>query len=203
MIAGIFLAAGESLRFERHKLLLEVGDRPLVYYSLKNCLDSLLPEVYVVLGARSEELGGRIRRLFTDTEKIKIIINEDYRRGMMSSLKKGISSLDTVYRGAMVLLADMPMVTPDIINRLMDVFEEKDKIIIPQCLGELHHPRILPERVFPDFLLLDDDEKGTKVLENYSQEIIRVPIGNKKNFIDIDQLDDFESIAELLKNCAG
>jgi len=162
MIAGIFLAAGRSLRFGENKLLLEVDGKPLICYSLKNCIDSLLPEVYVVLGAQSEELEEVIGRYFMETVKINIIVNEDHERGMMSSLKKGIRALDPGYRGAMVLLADMPLVTPYIINHLIGLFEEKDGIIIPECLGESYHPRIIPARNFPDFLRLGDGEKGTR-----------------------------------------
>jgi len=202
MIAGIFLAAGQSRRFGVHKLLLEINDRPLVYYSLKNCLDSMLPEVSVVLGAQMEGLKEAIGRFFMDTAKINIIVNKGYERGMMSSLKKGIQSINPHYRGAMVLLADMPLVTHEIIDHLVCVFEEENKIIIPEHLGEIYHPRIIPARVFPDFLRLEDGEKGTKVLEEHSEEIVRVTIGGRMNYVDIDHLDDFESIAELLKNQA-
>jgi molybdenum cofactor cytidylyltransferase len=200
MIAGIFLAAGRSLRFGENKLLLEVDDKPLLYYSLKSCVDSLLPAVYVVLGAHSKELEQVIGKYFTETLKISITVNEDHERGMMSSLKKGIRALDPCYRGAMVLLADMPLVTPYIINHLIGQFEEKDEIIIPECLGELYHPRIIPERTFPDFLRLDDNEKGTRILEEYSGEIVRVPIGNETDYIDVDNQSDFDSIAGLLEN---
>jgi molybdenum cofactor cytidylyltransferase len=202
MIAGIFLAAGQSQRFGTQKLLLEIDGKPLVYYSLKNCVDSLLPEVYIVVGAQSEDIEEAVRQFFPDTVKINIIVNEDYEQGMMSSVKKGMTSLDTGYHGAMICLADMPLVTPEIINHLMSMFEEHDKIILPECHGELSHPRIIPARFFPDFLRLEDHEKGKKVLGEYSEETVRVRIGSIDNFVDIDRVDDIESIAEQLKNYA-
>ena len=137
MIAGIFLAAGQSRRFGAHKLLLEFEDKPLIHYSLKNCVDSLLPEVTVVLGAHSEVMEETIRRFCSDMTKINIIVNDNHERGMMSSLKEGISSLDTTFHGAMILLADMTLVTSCIHNPLYGVFEKNNKIIRPQCSGKL------------------------------------------------------------------
>lgn len=194
MITGIYLAAGQSRRFGTHKLLLEVDGRPLFTYGLGNCVDSRLTEVLVVLGARSEEMGEAIGRLFDHTEKIRTVVNEDHERGMMSSLKRGISSIDPGSRGAMVFLADMPIVTPKIIDQLMEVFEEENRIIIPECEGRQYHPRILPAWTFPDFLELEDDEKGTKVLERYPEEIIHVRVGNRHNYIDIDRPEDVDAL---------
>jgi len=194
MITGIFLAAGQSRRFGRHKLLVEVGGRPLVCHSLKNCVASRLSEVIVVLGAESGKMEEAIGLFLSETGKVKTIVNKDPGRGMMSSLKMGIRSVDPGCSGAMVLLADMPLVTPDIIDRLIAAFEEKDGIIIPECESELYHPRILPARLFPDFLRLADSDKGTTVLDGHREEILRVKIGRRMNYIDIDHIDDIDSI---------
>jgi len=196
MITGILLAAGKSHRFGRNKLLVKVGAIPLICHSLKNCVASQLPEVTVVLGSRSEEMEEAIGRFLSETGKVKTIVNEDHERGMMSSLKMGIRSVDPGCSGAMVLLADMPLVTPDIIDRLIEVFEENDRIIIPECEGTLYHPRILPARIFPDFLRLADTDKGTKVLEDHREEILQVRTGSRMNYVDIDRIDDLDSVVD-------
>ncbi len=193
MIAGVFLAAGQSQRFGTHKLLYEVKGKPLIYYSLKSCVDSFLPEIYVILGTQSKALESTINRFF-DRKKIKIVLNEEPKRGMISSLRKGICSLEAKYQGAMIFLGDMPFVTPEIINILLNTFE--NNIIIPECDEELHHPRIIPAKLFPEFLQLNDDEEGMKVIKKFKNDIIKVKTGNKINYIDIDQMQDLDSIGD-------
>lgn len=199
MISGIFLAAGRSTRFGKRKLMLEVDGKPLYYYGLRNCVESRLMRVIVVLGDGSEELRESIALLFGGTEKISIVENSDFELGMMLSLKKGLGSLGSDCRGAMVLLADMPLVTADIIDRLLAAFEKEERIIVPECRGDQYHPRIIPAGLFPEFLRLGDDEKGTKVLDEYSEEIVRVMVGRRINYMDIDRAEDLDSIRGLME----
>lgn len=201
-ITGILLAAGQSRRFGKHKLLVEIGDRPLIYYSLKSCIDSTLSSVLLVLGTQSVKIEEAVAQFFIETGKINIIVNDECERGMMSSLKMGIRSLDADCRGVMVLLADMPLVTPAIIDHLIEVFEETGQIVIPECQGGMYHPRILPANILPEFLQLKDSEKGTKVLEEHKEKIVRVTTGNRIDYTDIDHVDDLESITVLLKDRA-
>ena len=200
MISGIFLAAGRGVRFGERKLMLEVNGRPLYYYALRNCVESRLAHVIVVLGDGREELSGSIGLLFDGTDKISIVENRDFEQGMMSSLKKGIRSLGSGCRGAMVLLADMPLVSPEIIDALLDMFEEEETIVVPECQGEKYHPRIIPARLFPDFLRLGDDEKGTKILDEHSGEIARVTTGCMTDYVDVDRMKDLDSIRVLLRD---
>lgn len=198
MIPGIMLAAGRGERFGTNKLLIEVAGRPLICHSLMNCVASRLTEVVVVLGAERDDVEREIRRHFPGEVKIRLVVNEDSERGMMSSLKAGIRTLGEKSPGVMVLLADMPLVTTATIDRLIGTFEKGEGIVVPECEGELRHPRILPARIFPEFLVLGDDEKGTAVLDRHRESIVRVEIGDREMFLDVDRLEDFEVVSRRL-----
>jgi len=198
MVEGIFLAAGSGSRFGANKLLLDLGGRPLFSYALGNCLDSRIQLVHVVLGALREEMEEAIERLFPGERRMELVVNERYELGMMSSLKGGMRSLDPSCRGAVILLADMPLVTADIIDRLIDAFEEKDAITIPVCKGEQYHPRILPARLFPEFMALRDDEKGTGVLDVHHGEIVCVTVGEGVNYLDVDRAEELEKVRDII-----
>jgi molybdenum cofactor cytidylyltransferase len=197
MIIGIFLAAGESRRFGSNKLLYEFGGKPLVCRGLSQCVASRLPEIRVVVGTNATDVEREIARCFKGELKVQIDRNENPARGMMSSLKTGLRSVAGRCDGVMVLLADMPRVTAIMINELIDAFERRAAIVIPECGGELRHPRVIPERLFPEFLELADDGKGTDIIERHRGEILRVPLGNESDYIDIDKPEDIENLENL------
>ncbi len=199
MITGILLAAGESKRFGGNKLLIEIEDLPLVCHSLGHCVASRLTEIHVVVGVDGSELEDQIARHFGGEPRIHIDRNEDPSRGMMSSLKTGLRSVLGRCDGAMVIHADMPLVTAAIINELISVFEREQTLVIPESGGRLQHPRIIPERMFGDFLELADDEKGAKVIKKYQDrdDVVRVSIGTDANYVDIDNPDDLDVFKRL------
>ena len=97
----------------------------------------------------------------------------------------------------MVLLADMPLVTAIMINELIGAFERRPSIVIPMCGGRPRHPRIIPAGLFPEFLELADDEKGTNVIDKHGPDIVEVSVGSELNYIDIDTPEDLKALENL------
>lgn len=192
MIAGVFLAAGRGERFGSNKLLHDVRGKPVVFYSLKSCVQSSLPRIYVVTDAGDRSVSPVVERHFPGNKKISIVQNASPERGMMSSLKLGIEAAGDA-DGVMVCLADMPQVTPGLINTILGAFE-KGKIILPVLENRPRHPRILPREIFSDFLRLDDDKKGTEVLVRHEDKIVRLETGNSASYLDVDSLSDLEKL---------
>ncbi|MDH3216895.1 MAG: nucleotidyltransferase family protein [Candidatus Krumholzibacteria bacterium] len=194
MIAGIFLAAGSSARFGADKLFCKIRGKPLVYHGLLACTRSRLPRVYVVVASQSPELVNVLAQLSSEQTEFTVVPNQHPERGQMSSVKVGLRSLDPKYEGAMVILGDMPYVTPEIIDALISAFASSKGIILPECDGQLYHPRVIPKRLFPDFLRLGDDKRGGEVFERFGNDVVTVSIGDKSNYIDIDTAGDLESL---------
>jgi len=197
VIAGLFLAAGVGRRFGGDKLLREVAGVPLYYLGLSQAAASRLTEVLVVVGPEAANLEQDVEKRFAGEAKVRVERNEEAARGMMSSLKTGMRAVAGRCDGAAVLLADMPLVTAIMINELIDAFARRPSIVIPECGGQLRHPRVIPARLFPEFLALGDDEKGTKVIEKYNREVVRVPVGSELNYIDIDTPEDLKTLENL------
>ena len=193
MIAGVFLAAGQSARFGSDKLLHEVDGRPLAVHSLTAAVNARLDEIVVVVGPDASALERAIRAVPGTKEKTRIVINTHPERGMMSSLKRGLRALRPECAAAMVLLADMPYLSSDLIDRLVETLEETDGIVIPECEGKLYHPRVIPKRLFSEFLALGDDEKGQSVIDRHREDIVTLHVEKKARFIDIDETRDLET----------
>jgi molybdenum cofactor cytidylyltransferase len=194
MIAALYLAAGLGRRFGGDKLLHEVGGMPLFSHGLHHCLASSLPDIRVVIGPRPSKIEDIIRGHHPDDPRISFVVNDDPSRGLVSSLRVGIRSLRGVCDGAMVVLADMPLVTGQIIDALIERFEKTNGIVIPESSGELRHPRVIPARYFDEIIQLSDGGSGADVIGAHADEIVRVHVGNPANYVDIDHPDDLQSV---------
>lgn len=194
MIAGILLAAGQSHRFGSHKLVATVDGHPLVYYSVRACLDSDLPLLHIVVDANTPAVERAIASCTGDDDTVRIVRNTSAASGLMSSLKTGLRSLPATCEGAVVALADMPRITPRIINALLKTSAANDRITVAECAGRMRHPRVIPRRFFDDFLRLSDSGKGTDVLRKYRHDIVRVPVGSEEDYWDIDTEADLRAM---------
>jgi CTP:molybdopterin cytidylyltransferase MocA len=116
-IAAVVLAAGGGRRYGMPKALVEYGGSLLVERAVRTAT-AVCDPVLVVLGAqaldvwRSADLGGAM-----------VLANQDWETGMASSLRTGLDGL----RGwpgrvdaALLLLVDMPGMTPDALARMAE-----------------------------------------------------------------------------------
>jgi len=84
-IWAIVLAAGESRRMGSPKMLLPYNDATVIEQVINNLLDADIDRVVVVLGANREEI-----MQVTRSYDVFHCYNEDYKDGMLSSVKCGV-----------------------------------------------------------------------------------------------------------------
>src|ERR1700722_1536373 len=105
-IGGILLAAGESRRMGRNKLLLLLEGEPLVRRACRRGLAAGLDPLIVVLGHESE----RVQEALTGLD-CRFSVNAEAGGPMSGSLHCGLRALPADAEGAVVMLADMVHVT--------------------------------------------------------------------------------------------
>ena len=140
IVGGMVLAAGLSERMEGElpKQLLPVGGMTLAALAVRHAEVSRLDRVVVVTGYRSAEViagvaGGRA----------ETVENPDFRQGNMTSFRVGARSLEEC-DAVVVLLADMPGITPEMIDRLIDEWEQTHPwAAVSSYHGQLAHPLLL------------------------------------------------------------
>jgi molybdenum cofactor cytidylyltransferase len=198
MLAGILLAAGESKRMEgAFKPLLKWGTRTVIGECVYQMSDSKLDEIFVVLGHRELE----IRQRLTGTG-VQYVINEEYQRGMLSSVKVGWAQIAPRTTGVLIALVDQPMVSAGIINQLLAAFDKDERrIVVPTHEGKQGHPIIL-SRDFEDELMLlpDDVPYGLKtLLDRHRDEIHEVEVNSAAILEDIDRPEDYERLSKAVE----
>jgi molybdenum cofactor cytidylyltransferase len=187
---AVVLAAGSSRRMgEQHKLLAKLNGAPMVSLVVDAVLSSAVLSTTVVVGYR----GGEVRAALKDCD-VRILENVGYGKGLASSLKVGLSSLPAEIEGAMIVLADMPFVGADLIDRLVAAFgsAQNKNIIVPMKSGRLGNPVIWPVRFFPEIMQLDGDAGAKALLKRFSESVTTLPVLDDAAFFDVDTPSELE-----------
>jgi len=189
-ISAVILAAGTSTRMGAVKQLLQVDGRPLLQHVLDKVRASAIGEIILVLGHAADAI-----RQELDLEQINLVINGDYRQGMGSSLKVGLSAVDPQAKAAIVVLADQPFVRPATLDRLIRQHSRTGvQIVIPTYHGFRGNPVLLDRSVFPEVMGLAGDVGCRAIFGDHDEGIVKVPVEDVGILLDIDQPGDYEKL---------
>jgi molybdenum cofactor cytidylyltransferase len=174
----------------RPKLLLLAGGQAIIEKVVYNFLHSNVDEVIVVLGHHWKEVASLIK-----DKPIKVVINNDYVKGMSSSITKGLSSLNPETDAFFIVLGDQPLIEKDLINTIIKSFEENNKgIIVPTFQGEKGHPVLFSAKYKNEFSILTGDEGGKRIISLHKEDILEVEIDTDAILIDMDEEKDYQYI---------
>jgi molybdenum cofactor cytidylyltransferase len=198
MISAILLAAGESRRMRGDfKPLLKWGSRTVIAACVDNLRRSRVDEIIVVLGHRESEIRARLAGA-----GVQFAINQDYRRGMLSSIKTGFPLVSPRADGVLVALVDQPMVGPEVINPLVISFGDYEKkISVPTYQGKHGHPIVVAREFEDEIMQLDDNAPDglRALLDAHRHEIQEVPVDSPAILEDIDSPEDYERLSRQVQ----
>ena len=219
-IPGILLGAGSSERFGSEKLLayLPSGETLLERGLGIHLQSQILPLIVVV----SPSLGKIIRQkteIFAFSQlKIgkrfdtwhafsckwgdgRLIINEDFYKGMSSSIKKGVSCLTDEEKadGLVVSLADLPILSSETINFFIKKFlDERVGFLLPVFNDITGHPVIVDFNRFKnDIVKLRGDVGLRSLLKKYPKAVKKIPWEDDSVIFDIDTPKDLKRLEAI------
>lgn len=174
------------------KVLLPWRGRPLVVHIAEIALASRLSDMIIVTGDRADEVSAALHDL-----PVQLVYNPDYRAGLSTSLKAGIAAVPTHYDGALVMLADQPLLTTETIDRMLDSFAVSDApIIAPFAAGQRGNPVLFERALFSEFEALTGDEGARRIIAAFRDRIGKVEV-DPKMLEDIDTPEAFAALAAI------
>lgn len=190
MISVILLAAGKSERMGKPKQLMTWGRGTILGQVIDNFLASAVDEVIVVLGYRAEEI-----RKIISAKPVKVVINQDYARGMSTSMGAGLGMVDSRAQGVIFALGDQPLVDSQTIDKLVSEFYRSGKgIIIPVYRGRRGNPVILAMKYRDELLRITGDTGGRVVIQDHPEDILKVAVDSEGVCSDIDTMADYNKL---------
>jgi CTP:molybdopterin cytidylyltransferase MocA len=182
-IAGIVLAAGTSSRMGRNKLVEIVHGKPLVRHATDAALASRLHPVLVVTGHEADA----IRTALTGAT-VTIVHNDKFEEGLSASLRAGIAAVPEECDGAMVLLGDMPDISPALIDRLVAAFDPAHGRAICVATARDHrgHPVLWGRSFFQEIAAIKGDKGARELLETHTAQVTEIESDDDAPLTDID-----------------
>jgi molybdenum cofactor cytidylyltransferase len=194
-VAGVVLAAGASIRMGENKLLFDLEGESVVRRAVRVAAAAGLDPVIAVLGHEAE----RVRRELDGlTPACHIVENADYALGINSSLKTGIAALPASAAAAVVMLADMPFVTAEMIATLVARFRTTTAPLVISDYDGVNAPPMLYDRVlFPELQTMEGEGCGKVVVRRHRGEAVVVtwPVAALS---DLDVPDDYARVRSAL-----
>jgi len=187
MISAILLGAGESKRMGVDKLSLPWGRETVLEHCLETLLKSEVREVIVVLGHRDQRLEGLFRN-----RKVKTVVNPLFKKGMSTSIRRGLQMIHPDSHGVLIALGDQPYLKTRTINALIRVFARRQEgIILPTFRGRMGHPVIFSKKYKKELLGLKGDVGGKSIIEKHSKDVRKVPVKSAGVVKDIDTWQNY------------
>jgi molybdenum cofactor cytidylyltransferase len=138
--------------------------------------------------------------------EVRFVHNPNHQAGMGRSIAVGVGSLDPETQGALICPGDMPEVSTELIDQLIEAFEQNgaEAIIYPVLPdGSQRNPVLWPRRFFTRLAALDGPAGGKALLAEIETETVAVPAPEGPDFLDIDTAEDLVRYRQQLRAMRG
>lgn len=188
-VAAVILAAGEARRFGSQKLLAPLGDRPLVQHVIDAANASRLDPVVLVVGAEADALLAAVR-----LGRARAVRNPEYASGQASSLRSGLRAVGDA-DAAVVLLGDMPRITPALLDALVERQRSSGAVAVVSAQeGRRSPPTLLHRDLWPAVFALTGDVGAREVLAGRSDVVALELTPALGGLDDVDTREDHERL---------
>lgn len=187
MITAVVLAAGQSKRMGRPKMLLPWGETTVLEHVIHTLISAGLEEILVVTGGVREKVEALLQG------SARLVFNPDYERGeMLSSLQVGLREASG--EAVLVVLGDQPQVQKSSLELVLEVFfRTRSSIIVPSYNMRRGHPWLIAKKYWKEIMEMGSGISLRDFLNRHADEI---------HYVDVDDpgvLQDLDTPADYLK----
>ena len=203
-MAGILLAAGEGSRLGQPKALIELHGETLAERGVAMLRDGGTDPMVLVTGATRASVPGA-----------RTVRNLDWRTGMGSSLAAGLHALETIEQesagdarivGAVIALADQPLVGAEAVRRLIDAYAAGATIAVAAYDGKPRNPVLIAREHWAAVVEMADGDTGARPFLRAHPGLVKaVECGDTGSPFDIDTPEDLARVRDRLparRTCA-
>jgi molybdenum cofactor cytidylyltransferase len=187
-VEAILLAAGESRRMGFPKPLLRLNSRTFI----EVLIGAIVPNVarlIVVVGAH----GSAVREAIPADPRILVVDNPEYLRGQLSSIKAALPHVGSQASGALIHLADHPMVRTATFAAVIDGYRRLGKpIAIARYQGRRGHPVVFARELFGELAIAPDEQGARVVVAADPARIAYVDVDDPGVLTDLDTPEDLD-----------
>jgi molybdenum cofactor cytidylyltransferase len=187
MITAIILAAGESKRMGRPKMLLPWGKSTVLQTVVSTFQAAGLADILIVTGGARRQVEALVGKT------VQTVFNEAFAGGeMLSSLQVGLLAKKREARAALVCLGDQPQVEARCVRRIVDEFARTGApIIVPSYQMRRGHPWLVARELWDEILKMRVPASPRDFLRRHADDIQYVEMDSASILMDLDTPEDY------------
>ena len=176
------------------KQLLPWGNKTI----LQNVVDTASAvnpaEIIVVLGHNAAEISEVLR-----DEPVKIVVNEEFSKGMSSSLKAALHHISPDSDTYVFMLGDQPLVTADLLQVLLQHHSaSRFGITVPVYRNEKGRPVVMDSKYREELMTLDGEIGAKQVIDAHPDDVQEIPVDSEEVIVDIDTQEEYRRYSGCL-----
>jgi molybdenum cofactor cytidylyltransferase len=191
-IAAVVLAAGESKRMGRPKMVLPWGERTVIEQVVGVIGAVHVSEIVVVTGGAREQVEAALAG-----SPARTVYNPQYQQSeMLVSLQYGLRAVtESDCAALLVALGDQPAISGRVIAALISTFERSQPgLVIPSYQNRRGHPWLVAMRLWPAILNMPPDKTMRDFLSAHDEQIEYVLVDSPDVLKDLDTPDDYDRL---------
>lgn len=174
------------------KALLSHAGESFLSRALNQLLTTRTSEILCVTGADYEAVEAEVMRITTDP-RVRIVRNEDFKKGILSSIQAGVRQLSPPSEAFLVTLVDLPQLTSTDHDFLMESFSRIHPLLARyRYLGVAAHPAIFRRALVEEILTHEPNDQGLSFLfEKHLQNVWWIDADSRRGLDDVDTREDY------------
>lgn len=188
MISAVVLAAGQSARMGKPKMLLPWGKTTVIGKVISTLTEAGLSDVYVVTGGAQAEL-----EKLLDTHPVHLVFNDQFMNGeMLTSVQVGLSNIEREIDAILIVLGDQPQVESVVVQAVIERYQSTaHELIVPSYRMHRGHPWLLGKSYWIEILGLHPPLTLRDFLNEHNGDIDYVNVDTPSVVQDLDTREDY------------
>ncbi len=187
--AAVILAAGESKRMGRPKLLLPWGQETVIGKIVRTLGEAGVEEIIVVTGGAGPQVEEALRG-----SAARCLRNPNFAAGeMLSSCQAGLQALSAQAGAALIVLGDQPQIETGVVKSLLERLEmDRPELLVPSYQMRRGHPWVVARKLWPEILALRSPATLRDFLIQHADQITYLQVESTSILQDLDTPADYE-----------
>jgi molybdenum cofactor cytidylyltransferase len=183
-----------------HKLLLPLGNEPVIRRTVRAVLGARPAEVVVVTGCNEQAVTSALVGL-----DVRLQFNPRYEEGQMTSVAAGVAVLVAPCDAVMICLGDMALLEPADYAALAAAYARRPwgSILVPRQGDARGNPVVFARSLASEAIGGPRNFGCRKLIADHPEEVYPHDPGHDRCFVDLDTPADYARTLQRLGLCAA
>ncbi len=188
MISALIVAAGESKRMGRAKMLLPWGDTTVLGHVIEIIQSAGFQDILVVTGAAQAEVD-----MIASAHHVRTMLNRKYAEGeMLSSVQTGLKAMHAETPAVLIALGDQPQIQEATVQRITQEYSRAEAaLIVPSYKMRRGHPWLVARRFWQEIVEMQAPDTLRDFLNRYAADIHYLEMDTPTILQDLDTPQDY------------